>query len=123
MKNTNFLSRVVLLALMPALAATVEASAAEMIEPLLRSVDLKIGESQTILLSDGSRATVKLLGIREHVDAMCRVDLADAVALLIDDHIDGSCGSAGVEITELTAVHDDDFLRDRPGPPDSLDQL
>lgn len=38
--------------------------------PLLRLVDLKIGESQTVELCDGSKATVKLLDFREQRDPL-----------------------------------------------------
>ena len=38
--------------------------------PSLRSVDLKIGESAELTLSDGSKAAVKLLDLQEKVDSM-----------------------------------------------------
>jgi len=44
------------------------------LKPLLRTVDLNIGESQTIKLHDGSNATVKLLDLKETRD-----DLRQAV--------------------------------------------
>lgn len=40
------------------------------ISPLVRVVDLSIGQSETVVLHDGSRVTVKLVGIREHKDSV-----------------------------------------------------
>jgi murein DD-endopeptidase MepM/ murein hydrolase activator NlpD len=39
--------------------------------PLVRTVDLDIGESETVLLHDGSPATVKLIGLEEVRDDVC----------------------------------------------------
>ena len=40
------------------------------IEPLVRAVDLNVGQEQTVELCDGSKATVKLLDLQEHRDAL-----------------------------------------------------
>jgi hypothetical protein len=40
------------------------------IEPLVRAVDLRVGEGATVTLCDGSRATVKLLAFEEHRDSL-----------------------------------------------------
>ena len=40
------------------------------IEPTLRAVDLRIGESAEVTLADGSKANVKLLDLKEQVDSM-----------------------------------------------------
>ena len=40
------------------------------IEPLVRAVDLNVGQEQTVVLCDGSKATVKLLDLKEHRDAL-----------------------------------------------------
>src|SRR5437762_9998651 len=40
------------------------------LEPLLRTLDLKISEMQTVRLSDGQSATVKLLALREQRDEL-----------------------------------------------------
>ena len=37
-------------------------------EPLVRAVDLAVGESQSVALADGKTATVKLLGVDEARD-------------------------------------------------------
>ncbi|MCB1123490.1 MAG: hypothetical protein KJT03_18195, partial [Verrucomicrobiae bacterium] len=42
------------------------------LEPLLRVVDLDIGESAAVELSDGSSAAVKLLGLKEEIDPISR---------------------------------------------------
>lgn len=42
------------------------------IEPSLRAVDLKIGESTTVTLADGSQARVMLLDVQEKVDSMSK---------------------------------------------------
>jgi murein DD-endopeptidase MepM/ murein hydrolase activator NlpD len=49
-------------------AASAAAPAAESIAPLLRTVDLNVGETQTVQLCDGSSATVKLLALNEARD-------------------------------------------------------
>lgn len=41
------------------------------LEPLNRVVDLKVGETATVELSDGSRATVKLISVKERRDSVC----------------------------------------------------
>ena len=41
------------------------------IEPLVRVVDLNVGATAEITLSDGSLATVKLLGLKETRDNVC----------------------------------------------------
>lgn len=66
MKNLLFslVSIVSILGLASALAA------AEKQRPLLRAVDLDIGESAKIELCDGSAATVKLLAVKEQRDSM-----------------------------------------------------
>src|SRR5436305_36301 len=38
------------------------------LEPLLRAVDLNVGESQTVELADGTRAAVQLLDLKETRD-------------------------------------------------------
>ena len=38
--------------------------------PLFKSIDLNVGETRTITLTDGSKATVKLLGVEEHRDSV-----------------------------------------------------
>ncbi len=43
-------------------------SAAPKLKPLVRVADLNVGESQTVELCDGSRATVKLLDLKESRD-------------------------------------------------------
>ncbi len=40
--------------------------------PLVRTVDLDIGQSQTVQLHDGSQATVRLLALEEIRDSVCR---------------------------------------------------
>jgi hypothetical protein len=40
------------------------------LRPLVRAVDLNLGESQTVELADGSRAAVKLLALRETRDRL-----------------------------------------------------
>jgi len=40
------------------------------IDPLVRTVELKVGGEQAVALSDGSRATVKLVGLQEKRDAV-----------------------------------------------------
>ena len=40
------------------------------IEPLVRAVDLNVGQEQTVELCDGTKATVKLLDLEEHRDAL-----------------------------------------------------
>lgn len=40
------------------------------LEPLVRTVDLKLGETQTVRLCDGKSAVVKLLGVREQRDEL-----------------------------------------------------
>jgi len=52
------------------LSLTSTLAGAENQKPLLRAVDLDIGESASIELSDGSSATVKLLAVKEHSDSM-----------------------------------------------------
>ena len=49
-------------------AIAVVASAAEPITPLLRTVDLNVGEMQKVQLCDGTSATVKLLALNEARD-------------------------------------------------------
>lgn len=51
-----------------AFAISVVASAAEPITPLLRTVDLNVGETQAVQLCDGTSATVKLLALNEFRD-------------------------------------------------------
>ena len=51
------------------------------IEPLVRVVDLEIGESQVVELCDGSKATVKLLGLEESRDDI-RNAVRKAVAMV-----------------------------------------
>ena len=41
------------------------------IKPLVRVVDLNVGDSVEVELCDGSRAVVKLLGLKEHRDEVC----------------------------------------------------
>lgn len=43
---------------------------AQTIEPLLRAVDLRVGQQATVKLCDGSRATVKLLDLQEKRDSL-----------------------------------------------------
>jgi PKD domain/Peptidase family M23 len=40
------------------------------IEPLLRTIDLKLGESQEVTLADGKKVSVKLLDLREQRDSL-----------------------------------------------------
>ena len=49
-------------------AAPALSFATETIAPLLRTVDLSVGETQTIELCDGTSATVKLLALNESRD-------------------------------------------------------
>ncbi len=58
---------IVLVACMSLLLAE-SAEAKPQIEPLVRVVDLKVGESQLVELCDGSKATVKLLDLKEKRD-------------------------------------------------------
>jgi murein DD-endopeptidase MepM/ murein hydrolase activator NlpD len=61
--------------------------------PLLRTVDLEVGEARDVKLCDGSRATVKLLALQESRDALC-----DAVRkAVVTVEVNG-------ERTELTAA-------------------
>ncbi len=59
-------------------------AAAEKQRPLLRAVDLDIGESAKIELSDGSQATVKLLAIKQHSDSMSAAVRRAEVALEVN---------------------------------------
>lgn len=38
------------------------------VKPLFKSIDMNVGETRTATLSDGSTATVKLIGVKEHRD-------------------------------------------------------
>lgn len=40
------------------------------IDPLVRTFDMSIGEAATVQLSDGSEATVRLLGVKENLDSV-----------------------------------------------------
>ncbi|NLS97130.1 MAG: PKD domain-containing protein [Planctomycetaceae bacterium] len=60
--------RLILGAAILVLASSASARAADPIEPLLRTIDLNVGESQTVELCDGSSATVKLLALNESRD-------------------------------------------------------
>ena len=71
MKPAAYALLVVLFLVVPLLAAE---SWPPAIEPLLRSVDLNVGESCEVKLSDGSSAAVKLLDLKE-----IRDDLRQAV--------------------------------------------
>lgn len=62
------------LILLASLALTHSLVAAEKLNPLFRAVDLDIGESAKVELSDGTPVTVKLLSVKEHRDS-----LSDAV--------------------------------------------
>ena len=41
------------------------------LEPLVRVVDLNLGESQQVTLCDGQKATVKLLSLKDSADELC----------------------------------------------------
>jgi hypothetical protein len=43
---------------------------AAQIDPLVRTVDMKIGEEATVRLFDGSMATVRLIGVKEKLDSV-----------------------------------------------------
>ena len=45
-------------------------SLAGTIDPLLRTVDLNVGESATVTLSDNGKATVRLIDLKEHLDSV-----------------------------------------------------
>lgn len=63
-------------ALLVAACATTSLLAAEppaRIEPLVRVVDLNVGESADVTLTDGLRASVKLLDLKETHDTVSRL--------------------------------------------------
>jgi len=70
----HWLSRRRLLSLIPLLvigtSATVRAQNTEPRKPLVRVVDLNVGESQDVVLSNGKQATVKLLDLKETRDSV-----------------------------------------------------
>jgi hypothetical protein len=45
---------------------------AHKLTPLVRTVDLDVGQSQTMQLHDGSQATVRLLALEEIRDSVCK---------------------------------------------------
>ncbi|MCK5271366.1 MAG: peptidoglycan DD-metalloendopeptidase family protein [Sedimentisphaerales bacterium] len=57
------------------------------IDPLLRVVDLNVGESQTIKLHDGSEATVKLLDLKETRDALRQAVRHAEVRVLVNNKV------------------------------------
>ena len=66
---------VMLMVILPCLA-TITCTAAEVpaaIDPLVRVVDLTIGESADVALCDGSLAKVKLIDVKETHDAVCLI--------------------------------------------------
>lgn len=56
------------------------------IEPLVRSVDLNIGDSTEVTLCDGAKATVKLLDLRETRDDVCFAVRRAVVTVEVDGH-------------------------------------
>ncbi len=55
-------------------------------KPLVRVVDLDMGEEQTVTLADGTEATVKLLTLKETRDPIRQAIRRAEVALLVDGH-------------------------------------
>ena len=64
----NVMTLTVVLALFPN-AVWAEQS----LEPLVRTVDLNVGETRTVKLADGSMASVRLLDVREERDTLRNV--------------------------------------------------
>ena len=56
--------------LLPFSSVSAGASPAPTVTPLIRTVDLNIGQSRTVTLCDGKQATVKLLGLKETRDPL-----------------------------------------------------
>ncbi|WP_197440617.1 PKD domain-containing protein [Polystyrenella longa] len=64
------------------------------IDPLVRVIDLNIGEEATVPLCDGSECTVKLLELKEHRDPIRLAVRSSDLKLLVDGeevHLKGGC--------------------------------
>ncbi len=82
------------------------ATFAARIEPLVRVIDLNVGQTRSVTLHDGNKATVKLLGLEEHRDsvrnavrrAVVKVEVNDRVVELVSSTYNLPGSIAGVQI-------------------------
>lgn len=58
----------------------------DVIEPLVRVVDLNVGESADVTLCDGSQATVRLLDVQETHDSVCFAVRQATVTIEVNGH-------------------------------------
>lgn len=72
------------LSMLMLLSANLFGAELEAIDPLVRVVDLNVGEEQEITLSDGSTATVKLLALEEHRDPIRLAVRSSDLKLLVN---------------------------------------
>ncbi|OGG55515.1 MAG: hypothetical protein A3F84_29715 [Candidatus Handelsmanbacteria bacterium RIFCSPLOWO2_12_FULL_64_10] len=68
--------------------------------PLVRSVDLDIGESQEVELCDGKKATVRLLGVEETRDEVLSAVFAARVTVEVTDRE----GRVGYDFARMTIL-------------------
>ncbi len=78
------MKKLLCLFLLTLLCLTGSLHSAEITSPLLRTVDLDIGESVKLKLSDGTPATVKLLSIKETADTMSQAVRRAEVAVEVN---------------------------------------
>ena len=60
-----------LLIYLVSLAGSLSAAPLPTRDPLVRTVDLNVGEAAQVLLSDGTRAEVKVISLKEDRDQVC----------------------------------------------------